>query len=236
MKEITPELIQEALKLYQDGKDKRAVEILSSSEIPESVETYLLLGEIYENPSSGSGLKRNVKKAINNWETALNFKSGEAAYKLGMLYSLGDGIKENLERSIFYWKKGLEYDDALSAFELSKALIDKNSEIETALEALNFLLNDDTLAGTACFYLYKIYASQNSGLFNIEKAIGYLEQGCTLGKVTCCMKLAELHWSGKQVEKSNKKALQYIEQAKLCKDDLFENEITHFEQLLRAKS
>lgn len=229
-------IINEAIKHYQEGNDKQALKLLADQELVKSADAFLLIGEIYENPSSGSGLKRNVKEAINNWLVALRLGSGEAAYQLGMLNSLGNGIKQDSELAISYWKKGLEFGDELSALELATTLIEQNSEIEMALKALCFLLNDDTLASTACFHISRIFLNENSDLFDVEKGIGYLERGCTLGKTTCCLRLAEISWRGTYFNKNSEEALYYIQRAKLCPDNVLTNEISYFEQMIKEQS
>lgn len=227
-------IFQTALRLYQDSKDREAVELLEGGSRKQSAEALLLLGEIYENPNTGSGIKRDVKKAIKYLESALSLSSGEAAYQLGQLYDFGDGVRPSSKKAISYWKEGWRLGDALSMLNLAKALIDERIELETAVEVLTSLLNDDTLSGTSCFYFSKIYLTENSKYYNFDLGLFYLEKGCSLRKVTCCMKLAELYWYGNRIEKDGQKALHFISQAKLCSNNLVENEVAQFEKIVRA--
>lgn len=53
----------------------------------------------------GLGTKRNLKKAISNYESACDSNISKACYNLGFMYEYGNGVVKSIKTSLTFLKE-----------------------------------------------------------------------------------------------------------------------------------
>ncbi|KAK8898292.1 hypothetical protein M9Y10_000572 [Tritrichomonas musculus] len=62
---------------------------------------FLELGDIYY---KGTGVRKNIKEAIKNYEKAAQFNNPDAYCKLGKIYFFGEGVEQDLKKGERYFE------------------------------------------------------------------------------------------------------------------------------------
>jgi TPR repeat protein len=222
-----------ALEFYQDEKDLDGVNLLLEivDEFKDDSfldEVYLLLGQIYSNPSRKKN--KNIQKGIDFLQKSIELGSGEAARELANLYYFGDDIKADFNKSEEYWQIGIRLGDSISGLELLNLYFDeKFDNNDEKLKIIEWLIKNGDFKGSALFKLSKLYKNNDYQLYDFDKYLKVLNEGCELGNINCCMELVELYFKGKQVSKDLNLCLKYI--GNLDQDDyIFKDDIKAIKQ------
>ena len=224
---------KKALEFYQDEKDLDGVNLLLEiiDEYKNDLflnEVYLLLGQIYLNPSRKKN--KNIQKAIEFLEKSIELGSGEAARELANLYYFGDDIKADFKKSEEYWQIGMRLGDSISGLELLNLYFDENFDNnDEKLKVIDWLIKNGDFKGSALFRMSRLYMNQNNLLYNFEKGIEILKDGCQNSNLNCCMELVQLYSEGKHVSKDLNLCLKYIENLD-NRDHVFKEDVEAIKQ------
>lgn len=219
---MTQELINKAIKLWQDGCDKQAIEILEKIDLEQHGEANTLLGQIYIGAERGvSNIKKDVHKGKKYLEKGLSLGDGEAGLSLATIFYFGDGIKKDFKRAEECWMQSWKLGEEEAGFALANYYFDDfNDKIHEAIEIYSTLNQRKEFVGNCNFKLSKIFAKGIGGVtIDIDKTIKYLIEGVKVNHFNCLMDLALRYYRADGVEKNIQEAIDLVEKA--TKDEFF---------------
>jgi TPR repeat protein len=220
-------VINKAIKLWQNDRDQKAIELLQSLDLDENAEANRLIGQIYIGAERGvSDIQRDIKKGVELLSKALSLGNSEAALDLGNLYYYGNGVKESRKKAEQYWKQSYELGNEEAGFALANYYYDHCPEnSHNTIDILKDLIDRNEYKGNCYFKLSKIYATGLGPILPDQKlALLYMEQGALEGYVHCCMNLGLKYYRGDGVPQDKQKAISLVQ--KVAGDDYFKQEVT----------
>lgn len=220
------EIIEKARKLWQDGKEKEAIEILLTEDIDNNGQANTMIGEMYSCAQRGqSNIKRDYKKARQYFEKGLQLGYAKAGLELGKFYYFGDGVKKNYKKAEEYWARSFSLGSELAGFELANFYYDDlPKKIEEAIKIYKELIAINEFVGNCYSKLSNIYEKGMGGISpNEALSLEYMEKGANEGHIHCCMNLGLKYYRGDGVPQNRKTAIEIVERVK--NDDLFKREV-----------
>lgn len=167
------------------------------------------LGKMY---TQGIGTGIDLEKGQSHYEHAfmgflgMSEKSTDDTlfYRLGRMYLDGLGTEKNEETGEKYIHKAAELGNEPAKLSLATIYLTKDDENKRrqAIRILEKLADSDRKHPMAQYKLGAIYADKELPVYNLEKAIGYLEKSAKQGNQFAQCKLGVMYYYGKDVPKN----------------------------------
>lgn len=157
----------------------------------------------------GLGTKRNLKKAVSNYESACDSNEAKACYNLGFMYEYGKGVLKSVKTSLSLFERGCSLNDGKACnsagylYEFGKGIQNNKGTAAKYFEK-GCDLND----GQACRNRAWLYIKGKGKYHDPKKAFSYFFKGCDLNDAKSCSSVgySYLHGSGttKDLDKARK--------------------------------
>lgn len=205
------DLINEAIDLWQENKDKEAIAILELCNLETNAEANTLIGQIYLDAEKGvSNMKRSVKKAISYLEQGLKLGDAEAGLELANEYYHRD--KPNFKKAEAFWNKSYALGNSQAGYELANFFVDHNpQQIEKAISIFKTLIDHNDWIGSSHLKLGRIYWNGIGIDPNPELALEHLTKAAEHHSSVAYRDLAFACYTGAQIPQNLDKALKYME-------------------------
>ena len=174
------------------------------------------LGNIY---AKGTGVELDKKTADLHYKVALeqfltmsqDTTNDALLYRIGKMYIDGKGTDANLEEGIKYIKKASDLGNDNAKLVYAAYLFELNDE-KMQIKAIR-LLESMKENNMAQYKLGCIYLDRESGYYNMEKALEYLQKSAEQGNEYAEYKLGSIYSDEKSGYYNMEKALKYLQKS-----------------------
>ena len=171
-------------------------------------QAYELAGDFFY---YGMGIDRDFKRALDWYQLAAENGEWDAYEPIGNMYMNGWGVEADGKKATDYFQKGAELGNihclALLAYcyETGKGV---KQDVKKAVEYYKQVENRDN--GYANYSLYRIYRSQEYGLYNADDAISCLRAAVDKGYAEAVYLLGMEYFYGDILQQNMEQAKEYI--------------------------
>lgn len=204
--------LKKAELLRRCGEDEKASKILTSLLVVDDVniiaQSNYNLGIIAEHPERG---KRNIPKAIQHYQTALDLGYAEAADDLANLYYFGTGVKKNVKKACEIWEEGFKLGSECAGFQLINHIFHFTSDFKHSelLRLIDTLLNRNASWKSLYYTKFNLYSDKSWDGYNINEAIKNLKIYAEMVGDFGYRELVKMYTTGEHVEPNPTEANRY---------------------------